>query len=86
MVKIFLGKEFIGGLGVGGVFDIGRKVVEESVNEIREVIKDVKLVIVFIGFGGGIGIGVIFIIVKIVKEVGVFMIVIVIKFFKYEGF
>lgn len=85
MVKIFLGKEFIGGLGVGGIFDIGRKVVEESVNEIKEVIKDVKLVIIFIGFGGGIGIGVIFIIVKIVKEVGAFMIVIVIKFFKYEG-
>lgn len=85
MVKIFLGKEFIGGLGVGGIFDIGRKAVEESVNEVREVIKDVKLVIIFIGFGGGIGIGVIFIIVKIVKEVGVFMIVVVIKFFKYEG-
>lgn len=84
-VKILLGKESTGGLGAGGIPDIGRKAAEESANEIREAIKDAKLVIVSTGLGGGTGTGATPTIVKIAKEVGALTIAIVTKPFKYEG-
>lgn len=84
-VKILLGKESTGGLGAGGVPDIGKKAAEESADEIREAIKDAKLVIVSTGLGGGTGTGATPTIVKIAKEVGALTIAIVTKPFKYEG-
>ncbi|WQS95143.1 cell division protein FtsZ [Helicobacter pylori] len=84
-VKILLGKESTGGLGAGGIPDIGRKAAEESANEVREAIKDAKLVIVSTGLGGGTGTGATPTIVKIAKEVGALTIAIVTKPFKYEG-
>ncbi len=84
-VKILLGKESTGGLGAGGVPDVGRKAAEESANEVREAIKDAKLVIVSTGLGGGTGTGATPTIVKIAKEVGALTIAIVTKPFKYEG-
>ncbi len=84
-VKILLGKESTGGLGAGGVPDVGRKAAEESANEVREAIKDAKLVIISTGLGGGTGTGATPTIVKIAKEVGALTIAIVTKPFKYEG-
>ncbi|WQT01372.1 cell division protein FtsZ [Helicobacter pylori] len=84
-VKILLGKESTGGLGAGGIPDIGRKAAEESANEVREAIKDAKLVIISTGLGGGTGTGATPTIVKIAKEVGALTIAIVTKPFKYEG-
>ncbi len=84
-VKILLGKESTGGLGAGGIPDVGRKAAEESANEVREAIKDAKLVIISTGLGGGTGTGATPTIVKIAKEVGALTIAIVTKPFKYEG-
>ncbi|WQS29306.1 cell division protein FtsZ [Helicobacter pylori] len=84
-VKILLGKESTGGLGAGGMPDVGRKAAEESANEVREAIKDAKLVIISTGLGGGTGTGATPTIVKIAKEVGALTIAIVTKPFKYEG-
>ncbi|GAA7618900.1 cell division protein FtsZ [Helicobacter pylori] len=84
-VKILLGKESTGGLGAGGIPDIGRKAAEESANEVREAIKDAKLVIISTGLGGGTGTGATPTIVKIAKEVGALTIAVVTKPFKYEG-
>ncbi len=84
-VKILLGKESTGGLGAGGMPDVGRKAAEESANEVREAIKDAKLVIISTGLGGGTGTGATPTIVKIAKEVGALTIAVVTKPFKYEG-
>ncbi len=84
-VKILLGKESTGGLGAGGIPDVGRKAAEESANEVREAIKDAKLVIISTGLGGGTGTGATPTIVKIAKEVGALTIAVVTKPFKYEG-
>lgn len=43
------------------------------------------MVFIIVGMGGGIGIGVVFVVVWIVKEFGVFIIGIVIKLFVFEG-
>lgn len=43
------------------------------------------MVFIIVGMGGGIGIGGVFIVVEIVKEMGIFIVVVVIKFFFFEG-
>ncbi|AFI06402.1 cell division protein FtsZ [Helicobacter cetorum] len=83
--KILLGREITGGLGAGGIPDVGRAAAEESADEIRELIKDAKLVIVSTGLGGGTGTGATPIIVKIAKEVGALTVAVVTKPFKHEA-
>lgn len=43
------------------------------------------MVFIIVGMGGGIGIGVVLIIVGVVKNMGVLIVVVVIKFFDFEG-
>lgn len=83
--KIFFGKEFIRGFGVGNNLKIGEEVVKESEREIREVFEGVDMVFIICGFGGGIGIGVVLVVVEIVKKMGVLMVVVVIFLFIVEG-
>lgn len=43
------------------------------------------MVFIIVGMGGGIGIGVVLEVVKIVCEMGILMVVVVIKLFLFEG-
>lgn len=43
------------------------------------------MVFVIVGMGGGIGIGVVLVVVGLVKEMGIFIVGVVIKFFVFEG-
>lgn len=45
----------------------------------------VDMVFIIVGMGGGIGMGVVLEVVKIVCEMGIFMVVVVIKLFLFEG-
>lgn len=43
------------------------------------------MVFIIVGMGGGIGMGVLFVVVEIVKELGILIVVVVIRLFKSEG-
>lgn len=43
------------------------------------------MVFIVVGMGGGIGIGVVLVVVEVVKDLGILIVVVVIKFFNFEG-
>lgn len=66
--KVVLGKSLTRGRGAGSNPEIGQKAAEESVEQIKEVLKDANLVFVTCGLGGGTGTGSAPIIAKIAKN------------------
>jgi len=83
--KILLGRELTKGLGAGGEPEIGRKAAEESLNELREMLKDVNMAFLITGLGGGTGTGAAPVIAKIAKEQGALVIATGTLPFKIEG-
>ena len=83
--KILLGRELTKGLGAGGEPEIGKKAAEESLNELREMLKDVNMAFLITGLGGGTGTGAAPVIAKIAKEQGALVIATGTLPFKIEG-
>ncbi|MBD3312512.1 cell division protein FtsZ [archaeon] len=69
--KILIGRELTRGLGAGGDPEIGKKAVEESRTEIRELLKNTDMLFVLTGMGGGTGTGSIPEIAKMAKDMEV---------------
>ena len=84
-VKIQLGPKLTKGLGAGGRPEVGRKVAEESAEEIGKVLEGADLVFVTAGMGGGTGTGAAPIVAEIAKSQGALTIGIVTKPFAFEG-
>jgi len=57
LTKILIGKTVTRGLGAGGYPEIGRKAAEVSKNALEEVLRDVDMLFVSAGMGGGTGTG-----------------------------
>ena len=55
--KILIGRELTRGLGAGGFLDVGRESAKESIQEIKEALKNTDMVFVCAGMGGGTGTG-----------------------------
>jgi cell division protein FtsZ len=72
-------------LGAGGNPESGRKVAEESADELYEVIKGADMVFVTAGMGGGTGTGAAPIVAQIAKEIGALTIGVVTRPFTFEG-
>jgi cell division protein FtsZ len=83
--KIHIGKNLTKGVGAGMNPDIGRKAVEETKAEIQEVFKDVDMVFIACGMGGGTGTGAAPMIAKLAKDAGILTIAVVTKPFSFEG-
>ncbi len=84
-IKVQIGKETTRGLGAGSDPEIGRKAVEESKEEMYEVIKGADMVFVACGMGGGTGTGAAPMIAEIAKELGALTVGVVTKPFAFEG-
>jgi len=84
-IKVQIGKETTGGLGAGGGPEMGRKSVEESKDEIYEVLKGADMVFVTYGAGGGTGTGAAPMVAGIAKELGALTVGVVTKPFTFEG-
>ncbi len=84
-IKIQLGKQLTRGLGAGSDPEKGRKSAEESVDEIREVLKGADMVFIAAGMGGGTGTGASPVIAKVAKELGALTVGVVTKPFEFEG-
>lgn len=83
--KIHLGKSFSKGHGAGANPEKGRKAAEESLDEIKELLTGVDILIMSAGMGGGTGTGASPVIARVAKEMGILTIAIVTKPFKAEG-
>lgn len=83
--KIHIGKTITRGLGAGMNPDLGKNAAEESLNEVREALKDADMVFVTCGLGGGTGTGASPVVADIARDMGALTVAVVTKPFAFEG-
>lgn len=82
--KILMGKEITRGLGCGGFPEKGGEAAKESIQEIKESLKDADMVFVCAGMGGGTGTGSAPVVAQVAKASGAIVIGTVTMPFKIE--
>lgn len=83
--RVRIGEKLTRGLGAGGNPEIGEKAAEESIEELREVLKGSDMVFVTAGMGGGTGTGAAAVVARVGRELGALTIGVVTKPFTFEG-
>jgi len=83
--RVRVGEKLTRGLGSGGDPETGRKALEESAEELYEVLKGSDMVFITAGMGGGTGTGGSAVLAQIAKEVGALTIGVVTRPFTFEG-
>ena len=83
--KILIGEETCGGLGAGGIPDVGEASAEESEEEIKGRIDGADMVFVTCGLGGGTGTGSAPVVSRIAQKCGALTIAVVTMPFSAEG-
>lgn len=83
--KIQLGKSATRGLGAGANPDVGRKAVEESIDDVHDALEGSDMIFVTAGMGGGTGTGAAPVIARVGREMGALVVAIVTKPFAYES-
>jgi len=83
--KFQIGGELTRGLGAGGNPEVGQAAAEESLSEIKELLKGADMVFVTCGMGGGTGTGAAPVIAKVAKEAGALTVGIITRPFSFEG-
>jgi len=83
--KILIGEDTCGGLGAGGIPDVGEASAEESEEEIKSKIDGADMVFVTCGLGGGTGTGSAPVISRIAQKAGALTIAVVTMPFSAEG-
>lgn len=81
-IKVQLGRD---GLGAGANPEVGKKAVEDNIEEIKEVIRGSDMVFITAGMGGGTGTGGAPIIAKVAQEMDTLVVAVVTKPFDWEG-
>ncbi len=85
-LKIRLGAAQTEGLGAGANPEVGRLAAQESLDEIRNILKDnARMVFITAGMGGGTGTGASPVIAALAKEMGILTVGIVTMPFTFEG-
>ncbi|HIJ79344.1 MAG: cell division protein FtsZ [Desulfobulbaceae bacterium] len=84
-VRLQIGPNVSKGLGAGANPDVGQEAAEESIDEIRKLLKDCDMVFVTAGLGGGTGTGAAPVVARIAKELGALTVGVVTKPFAFEG-
>ena len=82
---IRIGDRVSRGLGVGGNPELGGKAAEESRDELMESVRDMDMVFVTAGMGGGTGTGAAPVVAEVAKLAGALTIAVVTKPFGFEG-
>jgi len=83
--KILIGRNTCGGLGAGGMPEIGEECAEESDEDIKETLEGADMVFVTCGMGGGTGTGSAPVIAKMAKKIGALTIAVATMPFSAEG-
>jgi cell division protein FtsZ len=84
-IRIQLGEKLTGGLGAGGMPEIGAGAAEESKDEILTAISGSDMLFVTAGMGGGTGTGAAPVIAQLAKSLGILTVGVVTKPFVFEG-
>lgn len=84
-VRLQLGPGTTKGLGAGADPQLGRVAAEESIDDIRKVLKGADMVFVTAGLGGGTGTGGAPVVAKISREMGALTVAVVTKPFFFEA-
>ncbi|MDH3360114.1 MAG: cell division protein FtsZ [Desulfobulbaceae bacterium] len=84
-VKLQIGPAVTKGLGAGANPERGRESAEESLEEIKELLKGSDMVFVTAGMGGGTGTGAAPVIARVAKELGALTVAVTTKPFVFEG-
>jgi cell division protein FtsZ len=83
--RIRIGDRITRGLGVGGDPERGRQAAEESRDELKEAVKDVDMVFITAGMGGGTGTGAAPVLAQVAKDAGALTVAVVTRPFSFEG-
>lgn len=93
LVKLIIGKNneegaasgIKHGLGAGSNPEIGAKAANQSIDEIRDLLRGADMVFISAGMGGGTGTGAAPIVARVAKELGALTVGVVTKPFEFEG-
>ncbi len=83
--KIHIGQDSTRGLGAGSDPGVGQEAAQESLAEIKEVVKDTDMVFVTIGAGGGTGSGAGHVVASAALDAGALVVGFATKPFAFEG-
>lgn len=83
--KIQMGRSLTKGLGAGGDPALGRQAASEAELELRDSLRDRKIVFICVGLGGGTGSGAAPLIARLAREEGAFTVVFATMPFAFEG-
>lgn len=83
--KIILGQTLTQGLGAGGSPETGKKATEESIEDIKEILKGKDMLFIAAGMGGGTGTGGAPVIAQAAKDMGILTVAVVTRPFSFEG-
>ncbi|MBP3437575.1 MAG: cell division protein FtsZ [Clostridia bacterium] len=83
--RITIGEKITRGFGAGANPETGKQSAEESIEAIKEMLKDTDMVFITAGMGGGTGTGAAPIIAKAAHEMNILTVGIVTKPFSFEG-
>ena len=84
-LKVQIGKKLTRGLGAGARPEIGRQAIEESRDEVLQMLQGADMVFVTCGMGGGTGTGAAPVIAQLARDIGALTVGIVTKPFLFEG-
>ncbi len=82
---IHVGSTITRGLSSGGDVELGRQSIEKDSSNIRKQLRQVDLLIIVAGLGGGTGSGAVPVITRIAREAGALVLTMVATPFKFEG-
>ena len=83
--RIPIGSKLTGGLGAGGVPDVGEEAALENKADLQNILKGSDMVFITAGMGGGTGTGAAPIVAEVAKETGALTVAVVTKPFDFEG-
>ncbi len=72
--KVLIGKDITKGLGCGGFPKKGEEAANETINEVKDMLRGADMVFVCAGMGGGTGTGSAPVVAKVAKEIGAIVI------------
>ncbi len=83
--QIVIGEKITNGFGAGANPSIGERSAEESIDEIKNILKGADMVFVTAGMGGGTGTGAAPVVARVAHEMGILTVGVVTKPFAFEG-
>lgn len=83
--KVYLGQKSTSGLGAGADPSKGQQAAEESREEIRQALEGADMVFITFGAGGGTGSGAGHVVAEVAREMGILVVGVATRPFKFEG-